>query len=401
MNFRKTAQESQTRAKTLLLLSISALLVASCGGGDSGDSGNDVARITAQAPMPLETTAGGSTAVAPPPVEPTATAPPMELPPSTAPTGVAPPAVEPPIVEPPVVRYAFSGYQVTGNTIYNISSGEPHLFRGVDSPSMAWQVKCDHCTLDQFQIMSRDWKANVVRLSVNQSFWLTSSARYNAGYAPELARVIAAIEQAGMDVILDNHGSGSPYMADADSVVFWKEVATAYRDDPHVLFELFNEPNKISWDVWLNGGIAPSGPPVRGMQELYNTVRSTGATNLVVIGGLNWAYDLSGVPSHRVEGNNIVYNTHPYDYPGKQPADWDRAFGALAKTDPVIATEFGNFDCTTAYYQSFVNYAKARHISWSAWGWFPGGCGFPAIVSDWNGTPNAPGQVIKEALLNP
>ena len=33
------------------------------------------------------------------------------------------------------------------------------------------------------------------------------------------------------------------------------------------------------------------------MQQLYDTVRATGAQNLVIIGGLNWAYDLSGVPA--------------------------------------------------------------------------------------------------------
>jgi aryl-phospho-beta-D-glucosidase BglC (GH1 family) len=295
----------------------------------------------------------------------------------------------------------FSGYTVTGNTVYDTSSGQAHLFRGVASPSMDWQVSCDHCTVDQFLLMRQGWNANVVRLSLNQFFWLRSSPQYDASYAAELARVVAAVEQAGMDVILDNHRSSSPYMADADAVVFWQEVASIYRNDPHVLFELFNEPHDITWDLWLNGGTAPSGPAVHGMQELYNTVRATGANNLVVVGGLNWAYELSGVSTHRVVGNNIVYATHPYDYPGKQADDWDRAFGALAQTDPVIATEFGNYDCSKGYYQAFVDYARAHKISWTAWAWFPGNCGFPGLVTDWNGTPNAPGEVVKNALLIP
>jgi aryl-phospho-beta-D-glucosidase BglC (GH1 family) len=266
---------------------------------------------------------------------------------------------------------------------------------------MDWQVNCDHCTVDQFLKMRQGWNANVVRLSVNQFFWLRNSPQYSPGYAAEVARVVAAVEQAGMDVILDNHRTSTPYMVGADGVVFWNEVATQYRNDPHVLFELLNEPHDISWDLWLNGGTAPDGHIVHGMQELYNTVRATGATNLVVVGGLNWAYELSEIPTHRVVGNNIVYATHPYDYPGKQPGDWDRAFGSLAKTDPIIATEFGNYDCSKGYYQSFVDFARAHNISWTAWAWFPGGCGFPGIVTDWNGTPNAPGEVVKAALLNP
>jgi hypothetical protein len=266
---------------------------------------------------------------------------------------------------------------------------------------MDWGVYCENCSADQFLLMRRDWNANVVRLSVNQAFWLKNSPQYSKAYAGELARVVTAIEKAGMDVIVDSHRSSSGYMADSNSVVFWKEVATVYRDDPHVLFELFNEPHDISWDLWLKGGTAPNGSVVHGMQELYDAVRSTGATNLVVVGGLNWAYELSGIATHRVVGLNIVYATHPYNFPGKQPNDWDRAFGALAATDPVIATEFGNFDCSKGYYQAFVDYAKARRISWTAWAWYPGGCGFPGLITDSKGTPNAPGEVVKAALLNP
>ncbi|MBC7917689.1 MAG: cellulase family glycosylhydrolase [Rhodoferax sp.] len=373
MKIGETAKERQIHIGAIVLLSLSAVALGGCGGGSNEEHSEAIQTSTIDVNTPVVSTIAES----------------------------PPPAVAPPPVAIPTPAVKFSGYIVTGNTIYDKSTGQAHLFRGVASPSMGWQVKCDHCTVADFQLMSQGWKANVVRLSVNQSFWLTGSAQYNAGYAAELARVVAAIEKAGMDVILDLHGSSSRYMADANSVVFWREVATAYRNNPRVLFELFNEPNRISWDVWLNGGSAPTGPAVHGMQELYNTVRATGATNLVVIGGLNWAYDLSGVPTHRVVGNNIVYNTHPYNYPGKQPADWDQDFGFLTKTDPVIATEFGNYDCTKGYYQAFVDYAKAHRMSWAAWGWFPGGCGFPAIVSDWMGTPNAPGEVVKAALLNP
>jgi hypothetical protein len=386
MNARKTAKENRIHREAVVLIALSVLLVAGCGGGGDGGSASSSAASNPSAsaianPSPsagagISAVSGGASAGAS----------------GSASAGVANQVTNPP---------GFTGYAVTGNTITDKSSGQAHLFRGVASPSMSWQPQCDRCTLDQFQRMSQVWKANVVRLSVNQGYWLRGSATYSAGYAAELARVVATIEQAGMDVILDNHGSGSRYMADANTVVFWREVAAVYQHDPHVLFELFNEPNQITWDVWLNGGMAPDGP-VHGMQELYNAVRSTGATNLVVIGGLSWAYDLSGVPTHRVVGNNIVYNTHPYSYPGKQPQDWDYGFGFLAQTDPIIATEFGNTDCSTGYYQAFVNYAKAHHISWTAWAWFPdAGCGFPPIISDWDGTPTATGLVVKGALLNP
>ena len=55
------------------------------------------------------------------------------------------------------------------------------------------------------------------------------------------------------------------------------------------------------------------------MQELYDVVRTrdgAGADNVVIAGGIGWAFDLSGVASHRIQGYNIMYATHPY-YPAR------------------------------------------------------------------------------------
>src|SRR5260370_32644712 len=111
-------------------------------------------------------------------------------------------------------------------------------------------------------------------------------------------------------------------MADARSVNFWQIMANHYKNDPKVFFELYNEPNGISWSCWLNGC-----SPWVGIQQLYNTVRNNGFNNLVIMGGLNFAYDLSGVPNNRPHGVNIVFATHPYDFSGKQPPDWHTAGG--------------------------------------------------------------------------
>src|SRR5262249_17433713 len=144
---------------------------------------------------------------------------------------------------------------------------------------------------------------------------------------------------------LGNQGPGQQRMADQNSITFWAQVAAKYKGDGRVIFELYNEPHDVSWDVWLGGGPSGDGFTAAGMQALHDAVRGAGAENVVIVGGLGWAYDLSGVPSHRVQGHNIVYATHPYDKPGKQPSDWDKGFGFLTSTDPVIITEFGTMNC--------------------------------------------------------
>jgi hypothetical protein len=308
------------------------------------------------------------------------------------------------------------GYYVNGNTVCT-ADAQPHLFHGVDRPSLEWSPRGVNLSPSDFDLMA-SWKANVVRIALNQDFWLPGSTLSDPTYPARVDNAINWAESAGMDVILDLHWSdrgvlGScstscqQVMADSNSTTFWSDVAGRYKNDGRVLFELYNEPHDVTWNVWKSGGNSGQGWTSVGMQQLYAAVRATGADNLVIAGGLNYAFDLSGVPSNRITGYNILYATHPYNYSGKTPAAWDQAWGFLTATAPVIVTEFGDGSaaagdgtaCASAYSQDLITYADAHNASWTAWAWYPGGCKFPSVVSDWNGTPNAPGMVVKTALL--
>jgi hypothetical protein len=224
-----------------------------------------------------------------------------------------------------------------------------------------------------------------------------------------------------MDVILDLHwsdrgtlGSCDPSngcqqpMADMNSITFWSDVATVYKNDGRVMFELYNEPHDVSWDIWQAGGSA-GGFQVAGMQQLYDAVRGAGADNVVLIGGLSWASDLSGVPDYRISGYNIAYATHPYNNSATgRVGGFDSGWGFLTKTDPVVVTEFGDgMECasdgsfTTAvtnFDQAVITYADQHGANWTSWAWYPGNCKFPSLISGWTGTPTAAGTVVKAAL---
>jgi endoglucanase len=308
-------------------------------------------------------------------------------------------------VTPPI---APGGYYVQGPTIYD-AKGQPHLFHGIDRPSLEWMWSGDRLSPDDYRLMA-GWKANVVRLALNQGFWLPGSSVYAPGYERIVEQNVANIEAEGMDVILDLHWSdrgdfatkpAQQRMADQNSVTFWRAVAEKFKGDGRVIFELYNEPHDVPWEVWKNGGASGDGFTVAGMQALYDAVRSTGAHNLVVIGGLRYAFDLSGVPQNRIQGYNVAYATHPYNFADKQPLTWNAAWGFLAATDPIIISEFGDTSgsCATTYYTQVIQYADMRKLSWTCWAWFVSGCAFPSLISDWSGTPTAAGQVVKSALL--
>jgi endoglucanase len=316
----------------------------------------------------------------------------------------------------PAPPVAPGGYYTNGNTVCT-ADGRAHTFHGVDRPSLEWSSVGLDISRGDFALMST-WNANVVRIALNQDFWLPGSSLTDPQYPALVDDAVAWAEMAGMDVILDLHwsdrgvlGSCNPaggcqqLMPDANSSTFWSQVAARYKGDGRVAFELYNEPHDVGWDIWRNGGTTSQGWQAVGMQTLYDSVRATGAQNLVVIGGLDWAYDLSGVPANRIDGYNILYATHPYttvDGSIRPPEDWSRAWGFLTRTDPVVVTEFGvlnDIACTTDYPSQVIHYADTHLAGWTSWAWYPGGCTFPAIIDDWSGTPSPTGTVVKNALI--
>jgi hypothetical protein len=117
-----------------------------------------------------------------------------------------------------------------------------------------------------------------------------------------------------------------------------------------------------------------------------------------------------------ITGTNIAFATHPYSFKtgytytagGTAPPDWNTKFGNFAATYPVIATEFGDNDCSTPYYDVFTAYAAKKGISWSSWAWWwesdytsansGAACKFPTILADWNGDPSNVGAIVKSAM---
>lgn len=296
------------------------------------------------------------------------------------------------------------GYYTQGNQIFD-SSGNVHIFKGLDRPSMEFDPAGQGITRDDVERM-KAVGANVIRWSLDEGYWLSTKADFNANYQAYVDRAVNWTLQNGMDVILDLHwlhANTNPQdqMADRAALTFWQQVAAKYKGDGRVLFELYNEPYNISNTAWLMGDGTNA-----GMQEMYTAVRNAGANNLVLVGGLDFANDLDGpVGANPVTGTNIVYVTHPYIW--KSPP---KGYANTAAKFPVIATEFGDAaanpagrgpdSCDANPYSSTIADFTTRGISWTSWAWFASAqrCAFPALIEKFDGTPTAPGAAVFAAL---
>ena len=230
--------------------------------------------------------------------------------------------------------------KVAGTHVVNVR-GERVRLRGVNAASLEWTSDGEGHILetveDGHRRLARQPRppAAGARSMVRQGAEQTDEGK---AYRALVAKVVDLCASRGCYIVLDLHWSdagewgkqiGQHVMPDRNSAVFWKDVAAAYKDHPAVIFDLYNEPHDVSWDVWLKGGKVTekdrrAGTETSfeavGMQALLDAVRSTGAKNVVIAGGLDWSYDLSGILDGRrlsdPLGNGVIYANHAYPFKG-------------------------------------------------------------------------------------
>jgi endoglucanase len=285
-------------------------------------------------------------------------------------------------------------FAVRGNRIVD-ARGRPFVLRGVQIPDFPVPALRG----GRFQLPEPQgryvfaWGANAIRLNLAQELWLADCPAQMGGerttYRRAVDRHVQDATGRGLAVILAlAHVEGGratgcarpappqlKEMADERSPGFWRAVAARYRDEPLVLFDLFNEPRDLSDEVWHDGGLVTdrSGRTYRavGMQALYDAVRSAGARNLVVVGGTRLASDLGVLLRRPLAGEGIVVGLHLYcnqcppDAPAL-PEDLVVPPEVLARY-PVAVTEFGwRQSDDPRFARLVIDWAVARGLGFSA-----------------------------------
>ncbi len=142
--------------------------------------------------------------------------------------------------------------------------------------------------------------------------------------AAELSRIKSFVNYAaskGAAVILDPHnyaryygevigGANVPVSAFED---FWAKLATEFKNNPHVLFGLMNEPYGMETELWLADANAA-----------ISAIRATGANNLILVpgnaytGAHSWSSTWYGTANAKVMINvvdpadNYAFEVHQY-----------------------------------------------------------------------------------------
>jgi endoglucanase len=263
-----------------------------------------------------------------------------------------------------------------GNRLVN-SAGEVIRLKGLMIPDPARVAGEGRYTRALFETL-RATGANVVRIPVHPQHW-SKDPEYLTRYLDPAVRWTGEL---GMYVILDWHSIGNVLTGYAPQVPqlfchteamttnFWERVAGRFNDAPHVIFEIFNEPQNISAADWR-----------RCANRLVAAIRAQRARQLIIVGGLEYGRDLDWVLREPVAGENLAYASHIF--PSHARSGWDHDFGSVAKRHPVVVTEWGFIDQTQTprppdvylsgdartYGEPLMSYLDGRGIGWVAC-WF-------------------------------
>ncbi len=318
--------------------------------------------------------------------------------------------------------------KVSGTRLLD-SAGEPVRLRGVNTACMEWTNDGEGHILETVQTAIRDWHVNVIRLPLSQDRWFGKAPEQDDQgkyYRILVRQIVDKVASSGCYIILDLHWSdagkwgkniGQHLMPDENSLSFWKDAAAAYQNHPAVLFNLYNEPHNVGWDIWLKGGFvtekATPKTPIQsykavGMQTLLDAVRSTGAKNVVIVGGLDWSYDFTGILQGRQlsdpDGNGVLYDNHAYPFKGDTVERWIGKLETASRKLPIIVGEFGAetrrggpVEKDERWVRHVLQALEDHKWSWTAWDMHP--AAGPRLISDFRCTPTPSfGKWVKQAL---
>ena len=337
---------------------------------------------------------------------------------------------------------AISGLHVVGNHLES-SDGATVVLRGVNRSGTEYQCVNGGQIFDgawgQASVAAiASWRANAVRIPLNESCWLTDVNGGQTDYVKAIKLFIDSLHQFHIVPILELHwpapgttsAIGQQPMPDADHApTFWTSVATTFASDDGVVFELYNEPfpdsNKdttAAWQCWRDGCMAalsamvpdsmgkPKWLPTSatyqaiGMQALVDAVRAVAPNHLILLGGIKysnilsrWMEYLPVDPSANLAAAWHIYN---FNTDCRDTTCWNGAPAAIAAKLPIVATEIGQSDCQGDFISMLMDWLEGQGASYLAWSWNTGGPCIPAsngssgrpwtMVQDYNtGTPNS------------
>jgi endoglucanase len=256
---------------------------------------------------------------------------------------------------------AINGALSVKNGIIVNKNGVPPQLRGLSFSWSVWQGQ-KYYNPEVVDWLVKDFNVSLVRASmaVQPDSGYLQQPVFQAGL---LQTVVDEAIKDGIYVLIDWHDHHSNQHL-AQAKLFFAAMAKKYSGKPNVIYEIWNEPEVISWDTVKNYAL-----------QVIPEIRKYDANNLIIVGSPHWDQDVDIVAANRITGyNNVAYSFHFYaSDPNHQQQLRNKADAAINNGLPLMITEWGvgesngngKFDLDKV--DTWMDWVKRNKLSWANW----------------------------------
>ena len=234
--------------------------------------------------------------------------------------------------------------------------GNPVILRGV---SLGW-----HNLWPRFynreivQTLKQDWHCSVIRAAMG--IMIEDNYLENPEYALQcMTNVIESAIKQNVYVIIDWH---SHVTKTEEAKAFFGQMAKKYGKNPHIIYEIYNEPVEDTWSDLK-----------KYATEVIGEIRKYDKDNVVLVGCPHWDQDIHLVAESPLEGfQNVMYTVHFYAATHGDDLR-QRTEDAVKKGIPVFISESGATEASgdgmidAESEELWIGMCERLGISWICW----------------------------------
>ncbi|NLD99753.1 MAG: glycoside hydrolase family 5 protein, partial [Fibrobacter sp.] len=207
-----------------------------------------------------------------------------------------------------------------------------------------------------------DWKVSIVRAAMGVKHVESRSGYiYDGSEKEKVIDVVNASIRKGIYVIIDWHDHYA-FENVKESERFFQDMAKRYGSYPNVIYEIFNEPIKVSWSEVVK--------PYA--ERIIKAIREIDPDNLIIVGTPSWCQNVDEAAMDPLQGENILYALHFYASTHGEDLR-EKARFAMSKGAPLFVSEFGtclasgNGYLDSAETEVWFKFMDENNLSWCNW----------------------------------
>ena len=218
---------------------------------------------------------------------------------------------------------------------------------------------------DVVKWLQDDWGSTIVRAAMGVDA-VSGYFDFPVANFDRITTVIDAAIANDMYIIIDWH-SHHAELYQAEAIEFFRMMAQRYGHNPHVIYEIYNEPIHVSW----SNTVKPYA------EAVISAIREIDPDNLIIVGTPTWSQDVDIASLDPIQGfDNIAYTLHFYAATHGESLR-QKAQTAIDNGLPLFVTEWGTVEATadgpvneleTERWIAFLRENDLSHCNWSLTG---------------------------------